>query len=78
MLLSQAFEDGHFTKREISSAIVERGTREIVPPCAAFFPYLAMIFRRSATGRTRRGEFGPHVVRPRIAIYHNPVTDLVR
>ena len=47
MSFSQAFENRHFTKREISCAIVGRGTREIVPRCAAFFPYLAMIFRRS-------------------------------
>ena len=37
MHFSQAFEDGHFTKREISSAIVGLSTREIVPRCAAFF-----------------------------------------
>ena len=56
------------------------------------FPYSATIFRRSgpvaAATRTRlasaslsigkRGEFGLHVVRPRIAIYHNPVSALVR
>jgi hypothetical protein len=45
MLFSQAFEDRHFTKREISCAIVGRRTRETVPSCAAFFPYLAMPFR---------------------------------
>src|SRR5438445_13187310 len=42
---SQAFEDRHFTKREIYSAILGRGTRETVPRRRAFFPYLTMIFR---------------------------------
>ena len=49
---SQAFEDRHFTKREISCAIVGRGTRETVPRCAAFFPYLATILRRSGSDST--------------------------
>jgi hypothetical protein len=49
---SQAFEDRHFTKREISSAILGRGTRKTVPRRAAFFPYLAMILDRQVRHRT--------------------------
>jgi hypothetical protein len=51
MPLSQAFEDRHFREREISSAILGRGGR-IVPRRAAFFPYLATIFRRSGSDST--------------------------
>jgi LysR family transcriptional regulator, benzoate and cis,cis-muconate-responsive activator of ben and cat genes len=54
----------------------------VVPPTKAnalndlLFQQLQTV--RSATGQTRRGEFGLHVVRPRIAIYRNPVTALIR
>src|SRR5258705_6870223 len=37
MLLSQAFEDRHFRKREISFAILGPGARKIVPRRAVFF-----------------------------------------
>jgi hypothetical protein len=38
MHFSQAFEDRHFRKREISCAIVGRGTRRTAPRRVAFFP----------------------------------------
>ena len=37
MLLSQAFEDRHFRKGEISFAILGPGARKIVPRPAVFF-----------------------------------------
>jgi hypothetical protein len=51
MPLSQAFKDRHFREREIFSAILGRGGRT-VPRRAAFFPYLATIFRRSGSDST--------------------------
>jgi hypothetical protein len=62
--LFQALEDGHFTKREISPTILGRGTQgDRSATCGIFF-LLGDDFSpfRSATGRTRRGEFGLHVV----------------